>query len=207
MNRRYISMLIGCLIGIAIDQFYYVIIESVSVDHKYKPFGRKLNLDIIGKLPSTSSIEKLAIINDLEKLYTNNGKAKTLAKQVKLLCWVLTMPSALQTKATAIRNTWGKRCNILLFMSSTEDKILPAIRVDGNEGKNGKFFFNQVMNAIFTKHTINNTGNNEIPKSNRTKQELYLTIYFSKKNNVKKQRKISKKTSFNFFSCCFEKAC
>ena len=62
------------------------------------------------------------------------------------------------------------------------------------------------MNAIFTKHTINNTGNNEIPKSNRTKQELYLTIYFSKKNNIKKQRKISKKTSFNFFSCCFEKA-
>ena len=141
MNRRYISILIGCLIGIAIDRFYYVVIENVSVDHKYKPFGRKLNLDIIGKLPSTSSIEKLAIINDLGKLYTNNEKAKTIAKQVKLLCWVLTTPSALQTKATAIRSTWGKRCNILIFMSSIEDKILPAIRVDGNEGKNGKFFF------------------------------------------------------------------
>ena len=141
MNRRYINILIGCVIGVVIDQFYYVIIENVSVDHKYKKFGRKLNLDIIGKLPSTSSIEKLAIINDLDKLYTNNGKAKTIAKEVKLLCWVLTTPSALQTKGIAIRSTWGKRCNILIFMSSIEDKILPAIRVDGSEGKKGKFFF------------------------------------------------------------------
>ena len=52
----------------------------------------------------------------------------------------------------------------------------------------GSFFFYQVLNAIFTEHTINNTDNNEKPKSNRTKQELYLTIHCTKNSKVKKQR-------------------
>ena len=55
------------------------------------------------------------------------------------------------------------------------------------------------MNAIFTKHTINNTGNNEIPKSNRTKQELYLTIYFSKKIRLKNKGRFQRKRVLIFF--------
>lgn len=44
--------------------------------------------------------------------------ANQLFKDVRVLCWVMTCPSAHQQKAVHILRTWGKRCNKLLFMST-----------------------------------------------------------------------------------------
>lgn len=52
-----------------------------------------------------------------------------------MLCWVLTSPSNLQSKARHVKATWGKRCNILLFMSSESEPTLPAIDLGVPEGR------------------------------------------------------------------------
>ena len=45
-------------------------------------------------------------------------KGKYLYEKVRVLCWIMTTPENHKTKALAVKETWGNRCNILLFMSS-----------------------------------------------------------------------------------------
>ena len=49
-------------------------------------------------------------------------QAKLLSEKVRVLCWVMTAPGNHDLKAKHVKATWGKRCNILLFMSTQEGK-------------------------------------------------------------------------------------
>ena len=51
-------------------------------------------------------------------------QAKLMAEKVRVLCWVMTSPANHDLKAKHVKATWGKRCNILLFMSTAEGNII-----------------------------------------------------------------------------------
>lgn len=50
-----------------------------------------------------------------------------LYNEVKILCMVMTYPANHKSKAIHIKNTWGRRCNKLLFMSSEIDDQLDVV--------------------------------------------------------------------------------
>ena len=62
--------------------------------------------------------------------------ADEMFKKVRVLCWVMTNPKNHKTKAIHVKNTWGKRCNKLLFISSETDMELGTIALPVNEGRN-----------------------------------------------------------------------
>lgn len=61
--------------------------------------------------------------------------ADELYKKVRILCWVMTGPSNLETKARHVKNTWTRHCNIVVFMSSVEDPNFPTVGLGTKEGR------------------------------------------------------------------------
>lgn len=66
----------------------------------------------------------------------SHAVADTLTNQVRVLCWVMTNPKNIRSKAIHVNATWGPRCNVLLFMSSEEDASnIPIIKLPVKEGR------------------------------------------------------------------------
>ena len=55
-------------------------------------------------------------------------------KRSRIFCWIATSPTSLTERAKSV-NTWGKRCDVLLFFSSKVDSRFPAIGLNVEEGK------------------------------------------------------------------------
>ena len=63
---------------------------------------------------------KTTVINNKENYDSSN--TTQLFQAVRILCWIMTSPPNHKTKATAVKDTWGRRCNYLLFVSSEGGK-------------------------------------------------------------------------------------
>lgn len=59
--------------------------------------------------------------------------ANKLKDEVRVLCWVMTTAKNHKSKAVHVKNTWGRRCNKLLFMSNVEDNDLGSIGLNGTD--------------------------------------------------------------------------
>lgn len=65
----------------------------------------------------------------------NSSAAKDIYEKVRVLCWIMTYPVALSKKTIHVKNTWAKRCNIVLYFSSEDDKVFPTIGLNVLEGR------------------------------------------------------------------------
>lgn len=75
-------------------------------------------------------------ITDLDgRINIDYSIADKLYKDVRILCWILTSPDNHAKRAIHVKQTWAKRCNILLFISSEEDSELGTIKLAVNEGR------------------------------------------------------------------------
>ncbi|OCT95766.1 glycoprotein-N-acetylgalactosamine 3-beta-galactosyltransferase 1 isoform X1 [Xenopus laevis] len=65
----------------------------------------------------------------------DNSVSEELSKKVRVLCWIMTGPTNLKTKAIHVKNSWTRHCNVALFMSSITDEDFPAIGLGTGEGR------------------------------------------------------------------------
>lgn len=78
----------------------------------------------INELLQETTKPMLSISNSMTPLTSVN-----ISEEVKILCWILTYPENHDTKALAVRNTWGRFCNKLVFVSSSLDDNFEVILV------------------------------------------------------------------------------
>ncbi|KAM4702237.1 glycoprotein-N-acetylgalactosamine 3-beta-galactosyltransferase 1-like isoform 1-T2 [Discoglossus pictus] len=65
----------------------------------------------------------------------NSSVSEELSSKVRVLCWIMTSPANLYTKAIHLKHTWTRHCNMTLFMSSTTSETFPTIGLGTKEGR------------------------------------------------------------------------
>lgn len=103
----------------------------------------RLKVEVDKTLSNITVQKNLALYHNQDLLFpdTKTYKARTLSKRIRILCWVMTYPKVLEKKARVVKETWGRHCNVLLFMSSKENKTFPTVGLNvGAEGIFLSFF-------------------------------------------------------------------
>ncbi|XP_068121247.1 glycoprotein-N-acetylgalactosamine 3-beta-galactosyltransferase 1-like [Hyperolius riggenbachi] len=79
----------------------------------------------------TGSIDKVLHEHDSE----NSTVSDELSHKVRILCWIMTGPVNLDTKAIHLKYSWTRHCNIVLFMSSVRNDSFPTVGLETKEGR------------------------------------------------------------------------
>ena len=109
-------------------------ITSTTVIYNNSPAWISSYMERLHLRTTQKTLNQLLYIDNMRQ---NNNS--TLGKKVTLLCLVMTYPKNFGTQALAVKHTWGKRCDKLLFISSVADPILPALGFNTKEGKKRYF--------------------------------------------------------------------
>lgn len=116
MNQNF-SFLFGLLIGLSFTLMFFYPQKSViilSVNSKEDLSDKTLPLTV--------------------NLY-NETLAEKLYNEVRILCFVMTIPDNHKKKAIFVKKLWGSRCNKLLFFSTSADTEINSIALPVKEGR------------------------------------------------------------------------
>ncbi|XP_040281703.1 glycoprotein-N-acetylgalactosamine 3-beta-galactosyltransferase 1-like [Bufo bufo] len=65
----------------------------------------------------------------------SSNVSNDLSQKIRILCWIMTGPNNLNTKAIHVKYSWTRHCNVVLFMSSTSNDSFPTVGLGTKEGR------------------------------------------------------------------------
>jgi len=116
--RLVLVLFLGIILGISLSTIFL--------------YSKKLSISLHNAKQKTKQVDMRNARSLILNQY-NRSMADELTRDVRVLCWVLTMPENHKAKAIHLKKTWGKRCNKLLFMSTSADSELNTISLPVEE--------------------------------------------------------------------------
>uniref|UniRef100_A0A1A9UIV5 Glycoprotein-N-acetylgalactosamine 3-beta-galactosyltransferase 1 n=1 Tax=Glossina austeni TaxID=7395 RepID=A0A1A9UIV5_GLOAU len=135
-RRNLVSMIIGLVVGFSLAELFVL---STPEKPDWLLYTGHRHGDINDPHASNDLIDASGPeqnVGSHQHIYENSSLAQKLYGEVRVLCWIMTNPKNHRTKARHVKRTWGKRCNKLLFMSTTADADLNSIALPVSEGRN-----------------------------------------------------------------------
>ncbi|XP_013909934.1 PREDICTED: glycoprotein-N-acetylgalactosamine 3-beta-galactosyltransferase 1-A-like [Thamnophis sirtalis] len=145
-KTSFLAFLLGLIFGFF--SIFYILQNlswegSLRLGHQM-PHGSKDLESVLAKPGLVSSAR-------LRKAGEDNSVADELYDKVRILCWVMTGPQNLEKKARHVKASWTRHCNVVLFMSSQEDKDFPAVGLGTKEGRDQLYW--KTIKAFHYVHT------------------------------------------------------
>lgn len=112
--------LLGFLIGFAIST---LLMLNIASNYSFRNISFKSKEIDQSSLNASMTWNIIRISNETYE----SDLAKQLFNNIRVLCWVFTHPTNHKLKVPHVKNTWGKRCNKLLFMSIEKDPNNPDV--------------------------------------------------------------------------------
>ncbi|XP_028252162.1 glycoprotein-N-acetylgalactosamine 3-beta-galactosyltransferase 1 [Parambassis ranga] len=78
-------------------------------------------------------------VKNEERKDSGESNSSLVAHRSRILCWIMTGPKNLESRARHIRNTWAKRCDKMLYMSS-EKTGFPTVGLNVSEGRDNLYW-------------------------------------------------------------------
>lgn len=138
------------------------------LEHSYKMYHIH---EFIRSRPATKSVADSIIsrpsINPVDRssnsikvgagsnLNNLSSTPKKEANRSRILCWIMTSPEYLPVRAKSAKDTWGKRCDVLLFFSSKADANFPAIGLNVEEGLGKLWYKTRAAMDYLHEHHLN----------------------------------------------------
>lgn len=113
--------IIGFIVGVLINTSYKYSYEKSSIRDR---------LNVQSELLSSTTFGEKSIYKKYDA-----SLADELNNKVRIVCLILTQPADHKTKAQYVKNTWGSKCNKLIFLSTEVDDELGAIALPYNESR------------------------------------------------------------------------
>ena len=92
----------------------------------------------ISKLVSVAchdpAVNFLEVVSPASSKSAKRHMAQPTKKRNRILCFVLTTEKQHATKVSAIRDTWGRKCDKLVIASNRNDPSIGAVAIDSNVG-------------------------------------------------------------------------
>ncbi|XP_078123638.1 glycoprotein-N-acetylgalactosamine 3-beta-galactosyltransferase 1 [Sander vitreus] len=84
---------------------------------------------------------KNEVKHGLQHVHTvkNKSSADNSPHTTRILCWIMAGPNNLESRTKHIRETWAKRCNIVLYMSSVKTDF-PTVELNVSEGRDNLYW-------------------------------------------------------------------